>query len=133
MLIGKDTVNVVNNQLQVDNWNVTYEDNEATGEAELKESYGGKAKIERVEEYTYLGFVISSKGDNMANIRQIQKKSIGAVKKMIEKLNSLNLKQFFFECAIFLLNVILRGSILYASDMYYNLSEYELRQIDDFK
>ena len=130
MLIGKDSDDVVNNQLQVDNWNVTYEDNEATGEADLKESYGGKVKIERVEEYTYLGFVISSKGDNMANIRNIQKKSIGAIKKMIDKLKSLNLKQYFFECAIFLLNVILRGSILYASDMYYNLSEYQLRQIE---
>ena len=28
------------------------------------------------------------------------------------------------------MNVILRGSILYAVDMYYNLKEYELRQIE---
>ena len=86
--------------------------------------------IEKVEEYTYLGFVISSKGDNMANIRQMKKKSNGVIKKIFNKLNSLNLKQYYFECAIFLMNVMLRSSILYGSDMYYNLKESELRQLE---
>ena len=84
----------------------------------MTENYGGKVDIEQVDEYTYLGFVISSKGDNMANIRQMQKKSIGVVRKIINKLSSLNLKEYYFECAILLMNVMLRGSILYGSDLY---------------
>ena len=42
MLIGKNTDNVINNQLHVDNWIVSYEENESTGVADLKETYGGK-------------------------------------------------------------------------------------------
>ena len=74
--------------------------------------------------------MISSKGDNLANIRQLKKKSIGVIRKIIEKLNSLNLQKYYFECAIIFMNVILRGSILYACEVYYNLKESELRQIE---
>jgi hypothetical protein len=45
-------------------------------------------------------------------------------------LSSLNLKEYYFECAILLMNVMLRGSILYGSDMYYDLKESELRQLE---
>ena len=122
MLIGKNKDVIINNQL--------HEENEYTGEADLKEIYSGKTLIERTEEYTYLGFVISNIGDNMANIRQLKNKSIGVVRKIFEKLSSLNLRNYYFECAMLLLNVMLRGSILYAADMYYALKESELRQIE---
>ena len=79
MLIGKNTENVLNNNLDVDNWIVEHVENKVTGEADLMEYYGGKVEIEKAEEYTYLGFVISCKGDNMANIRQVENKSIGVI------------------------------------------------------
>ena len=130
MLISKKSENVINNDLQVDNWNVDYVDNKTTGVAELTEHYDGKIRIEKAEEYTYLGFVISCKGENMANIRQLKNKSIGVIRQIFNKLQSLNLKQYYFECAIILMNVMLRGTILYACDMYYNLKQNELRQIE---
>ena len=37
---------------------------------------------------------------------------------------------YYFECAMILLNVILRPSILYACEVYYNLKENELREIE---
>ena len=74
--------------------------------------------------------MISSTGDNMANIEQMKKKSIGVIKKILNKLNSSNLQTYYFECSIILLNVILRPSILYACEAYYNLKENELRQIE---
>ena len=77
-----------------------------------------------------MGFVISSKGDNMANIRQMQNKSIGVVRKIINKLNCLNLEKYYFECAVLLMNVMLRGSILYGGDMYYDIKEQELHQLE---
>ena len=61
---------------------------------------------------------------------EIKNKSIGVIRKLMNKLDSLNLRNYYFECAIFLKNSILRGSILYASDMYYNLKESEMRQIE---
>ena len=68
MLICKNSENVANNNVQVDNWEVSYFDNKVTGAAYLHESFTGKIEIEKAEEYTYLGFVISSKGSNMANV-----------------------------------------------------------------
>ena len=130
MIVGKNLKNVINSGLLVDKWSVNYVENIQTGEAELVESYTGQTEIENVTEQKYLGFVLSSTGDNMANIREIKKKSIGIVRTTITKLNSLNLKQYYFECSIIMMNVMIRSSILYASDMYYQLKETELRQLE---
>ena len=96
----------------------------------LVERYTGLTEIENVAEQKYLGFVLSSTEDNMANIKEIKKKSIGIVKSTINKLNSLHLKKYYFECAVILMNVMIRSSILYASDMYYQLKETEVRQLE---
>ena len=57
-------------------------------------------------------------------------KSIGIIKTILHKLEVMKLKQYYFECAMGYFNVILRGSILYASETYYNLTENNLRNID---
>ena len=69
----------------------------------------------------------------MANIEQMKNKSIGVIRKIFNKLNSLNLQKYYFECAMILLNTILRPSILYACDVYYNLKERELRELERFE
>ena len=46
-------------------------------ELELVENYEGKTKLDRTEEHKYLGFLLSSKGDNMVNITQLKNRSIG--------------------------------------------------------
>ena len=133
MLIGKNTEQVINSPIMVDKWTVEYEENIETGEVDLKENYAGLVEVEKADEQKYLGFVISCKGDNLANISQIKKKSIGIVSKVINKLNSLNLERYYFEYSIIFMNVILRGSILYACEMYYNLRENELRKIEQIE
>ena len=52
------------------------------------------------------------------------------VRKTLNKLDSLHLKEYYFECSIIMMNVMVRSSILYASDMYYHLKETELRQLE---
>ena len=96
----------------------------------LVEKYEGKAPIEKTQKQKYLGFYLSSKGDNMANISEVQKKAVWVIKRIINRLDSLKLKQYYFECALIFLNVILRSSILYASETYYNLKEKELRALE---
>ena len=86
--------------------------------------------IHQTQEQMYLGFVVSSTGDNKANICQLKKKSIGVTRKILDKLKSHHLKKYYFECAIIFMNVMLRGSILYACEVYYNLKECELRRIE---
>ena len=130
MLISKKKENVPDNDLMVDTWEVNYEENKQTGKVCLVEKFNGQTKIKQTNEQMYLGFVISSTGNNMANINQLKKKSIGVIRKIINKLNNLNLENYYFECSMIFMNAILRPSILYACESYYNLKEYELRQIE---
>ena len=89
MLIGKNTENVINNQLMVDGWNANYEDD--GDEVNLIETFSGLVNIEKTNEQKYLGYIISSKGDNMANIIQVRNKSIGIIQKILNRLNGSNL------------------------------------------
>ena len=101
-----------------------------TGEDDPVEQYGGQMPISRTNEQRYFGFVLSNNGDNMVNINHMKKKANGVIKNIFSKLNSLNLRDYYFECALILMNTVLRGTILYASDMYYNMKEMEMRQIE---
>ena len=78
MLIGKNTDNIINTKLYVDKWQVKYEESD-TGEEVLEETYVGQTPIEETEEQRYLGFVLSSKGNNMVNINHMKKKSKGFI------------------------------------------------------
>ena len=66
----------------------------------------------------------------MVNIRSIRNKSIGIIKKIFTKLNSLKLQKYYFECGLIFMNVMLRSSILYGCETYYFLKENEMRQIE---
>ena len=94
------------------------------------ETFDGQTNIENIDQQKYLGFFLSSKGDNMVHIKEMEKKSILVSKKTFNRLYNLNLKQYLFECAMIFLNVILRSSILYASETFYNLKEKELRKLE---
>ena len=63
----------------VDGWNANYEDD--GNEVNLIETFSGLVNIEKTNEQKYLGYIISSKGDNMANIIQVRNKSIGIIRK----------------------------------------------------
>ena len=130
MLVGKDLENTLYSDLTVDKWNVTHKDDPETGVNELVETYVGQTPILRTEEQKYLGFVLSSKGDNMVNISHMKKKSKGIIRRIFNRLNSLNLQKYYFECALVFLNTMLRSSILYACETYYNLKETEIRQLE---
>ena len=94
MLISKRPDIVLNSQLAVDSWSSEHIANMNTDETELVEKYEGKIKIGRTENQKYLGFLLSSKGDNMKNITNIKNKSIGITRKLFTKLESLKLKKY---------------------------------------
>ena len=102
---------------------------------ELLEKYIGKVSIEEVQEQKYLGFILSSEGNNLANIKAMEQKAIGIIWTILWKLDHLILRQFYFECSKLFMNTILRGSILCAAECYYNLTENRLRieRIEDYK
>ena len=129
MIIGSSD-NCIDSDLLIDSWEQNYVENVNTCKTEIVENFIGEVPIERASEYKYLGFIISAKGDNMANINAIKKKSIGVIRTLLHKLDEMNLQQYYFECSIIYFNVMLRGSILYASETYYNLTEKQLRSIE---
>ena len=130
MFIGKTNQCDLSGDLTVDKWSTSYTSDGLNGELKLSEVYEGKVKMEKVNQWKYLGFVISNSGNNLCNIREIRKKSIGATKKILNHLNSLHLFQYYFECSVIFKNVFLRPIILYACETYYNLTETEVRQIE---
>ena len=130
MFVGKHKNEVLDTDLYVDKWKVEYNVDEDTGEENLNETFEGLTPVGKTMEQKYLGFVISAEGNNMANIKAIKNKSIGTIRKLLTKLNSLNLRMYYFECSMIFLNVMLRPSILYACETYYNLSEYQIRQLE---
>ena len=130
MFVGKRRNSFLDGQLFVDKWDVVFEDNPETGNEELIETHAGQTPIGNTQEQKYLGFVLSGRGDNMANIKAIRNKSIGIIRKIMNKLNCLNLLNYYFECALIFLKVMLRASILYACEAYYNLTEMQIRQIE---
>ena len=129
MFVGKVKENFLDSEMFVDKWNIEYKENIENGEEELIETYMGQTPIGKTNEQKYLGFVISGSGNNMANINAVKRKSLGVTRKILNKLNSLNLMNCYFECAIIFFHVMLRPSILYASETYYNLTESQTRQI----
>ena len=96
MLISKKPSIVLNSQLAVDSWKTEHIENLKTGETDLVEKYEGKIKIDKTESQKYLGFILSSKGDNMKNITNLKNKSIGITRKLFAKLESLKLKKYYF-------------------------------------
>ena len=130
MIVGKSNHNYLHSKIMVDKWEVNYTDNLNNGNPVFEESFQGLVEIEKVKTQTYLGFVISSSGDNMAHIRSAKSKGTGVISKILSKLKSLNLQKYYFECAMILLNAILRPSLLFACDMIYNMKESEIRQLE---
>ena len=136
MFIGKKGETDITGSLFVDTWHTEYvksegvTDRDRGGELQLREEFKGKTEMEEVNKYKYLGFVLSNSPDNMANIRSLKIKSIITTKSILSKLKSLNLQKYYFECGILFMNSMLRTSILYACETYYNLKENELRCIE---
>ena len=141
MIVGKNHEKVMDNPIMVDKWKVEYledyENNEENGNIgqlennhKISETYDGEVKMEKTERQKYLGFILSARGDNMDNINEMKNKSVWIINKIIDNLKTLNLRKYYFECAIVFLNIILRSSILYASETYYNLKENEMRTLE---
>ena len=128
MLVGKCTDSQIETKLSVDSWDSHYAI--SGDDLNVIENFAGQTEISQISETMYLGFMLSSNGGNSANIKYVKNKSIGITRKLISRLDSLNLRKYYFEASVILKNSILRGSILYGCESYYDLKETELRQFE---
>ena len=101
-----------------------------TGRPILNEMYEGKVEMGKTNMHKYLGFVISDKKDNSANIDEKKKISIGKSRTILNNLHGLTLGKYHFEAGIIFLLTMLRPSILFECETYYNLTEPEMRKLE---
>ena len=133
MIVGKNYEEEMNNPTLVDKWKLEYLEesiNQLENNYDICETYDGEVEMEKTKKQKYLGFILSTKGDNMDNISEMKNKSVWIINKILDKLKTLNLRKYYFECALIFLNIILRTSILYASKTHYNLKENEMRALE---
>ena len=65
MLIGKNLENVLDSNLSAESWTVEHRENKKTGDTDLMKTYSGQIEIDKCKEQKYLGFILSSSGDNI--------------------------------------------------------------------
>ena len=111
------------NNLEVDSWEVKYDEQD-----NLVETEGKKLEMQEEYEIKYLGFVISGNASNVPNILDKKKKSLGTIRSITNMIKGL--ETFTVKNGLIYLNSLLRSSILYAGETYYNLSEKDLRMIE---
>ena len=128
-MVGKGNDEIHSEKFYVDKWKVTHK-NKSDGGNYLVETFEGKVLVERVDQKKYLGQIISNKNNNMANICDIKIKSDIISKKIFNMLDTLRLGRYYFECGIIFLKSLLRSSIVYSAETYYNLTEAELRELE---
>ena len=124
--IGKNKNTSLPNKLEVDSWNIQYENDET-----LVETEGERIKMDEVHDMKYLGFVISRDASNVANISEKKNKSIGIIRSIINMVKGL--ETYTVKIGLIYLNSLLRSSILYAAETYYNLSERNFRMLEEIE
>ena len=86
----------------------------------------GEEEMELKEEEKYLGEIISKDGRNLKNIRARVNKGIGIMKNILNLLDGIPFGKFYYEVAIILRNSLFVSSVLYNSEVWYNLTNAEL-------
>ena len=125
--IGRNTeTSVLHNTLEVDTWDISYDEKE-----NMIETEGPKVKMIKVNQLKYLGFVISEDASNVPNISEKKKKSIGIIRSIMNTIKGLG--TYTIKNGVIYLNSLLRGSILYSAETYYNLSERNLRSLESIE
>ena len=84
--------------------------------------------MEEKDNLTDLGHVISNKGGNMLNIIHKRNKAIGTEKLILRLIK--NLGPYTFKGVLIYIQSLIRTSILYSAETMYNMSETEIRALE---
>ena len=79
---------------------------------------------------TYLGEIICNSGSNDKNIQNKRNSGVGAVSQIISMLNQISLGHFYFEIALVLRDTILISKMVSSSEIWYNLTINQIRQLE---
>ena len=81
-------------------------------------------------EQMYLGDIVSSDGRQSKNVQARKNKSLGIINQIMEIMKSVFFGQYYFEVALVLRNSLLLSSILLNSEAWINLSDKDIRALE---
>ena len=128
MHVGKYKEEFKCQPLFVDNWKET-EDCD-TENIKVKDTCDGDEVMEEKNSERYLGDVISKDGKNIKNIQARVNKGTGIVRNILTMLDGIPFGKYHFEAGVILRNTLLASSMLFNSEVWYNVTNSELELLE---
>ena len=130
MHVGMNIPAYKKSKLFVDGWEMKEITDKNTGEVKNHESFQGGCIITESSNEKYLGQIITSDGTNAANVKNRCNKGAGMINTIESIMKNVPGGRFHFEIAIILRNSYLVSSMLSCSEVWYNVTEAELRKLE---
>ena len=129
--VGKTCTESLCPKLSVDEWKLDLTvDSENQNLLYRKERFAGPAVMCQKEEQLYLGDLISADGRQDKNIDRRKKKGIGIIIQIMDILKTTYFGKYYFEAALILRSSLLLSSILLNSEAWINLSNKNIRALE---
>ena len=87
-------------------------------------------KMEKVDEDTYLGDIISADGKNTKNLKNRISKGLGIISQIMNILESVTLGEHFFSTAVLLRESLFINGILTNCEIWYGLNKSEIHELE---
>ena len=126
--IGKNKIKCPD--LFINEWKLKKIDELETGFDNLDDILGDDALMAKVEYDKYLGDIIAADGTNDRNIKARKDKANGIIRQIMSMLNDYSFGPYYFQVAIILRNLMLINATLCNSEVWYNLTESNLTQLE---
>ena len=130
MHIGKSRENFKCQPLFVENWKENEVEDSETGEIKIEDTCDGDEIMEEKDSERYLGDVIAKDGKNIKNIKARVNKGTGIVRTILTMLDGIPFGKFHFEAGVILRNSLLVSSMLFNSEVWYNITKSELELLE---
>ena len=79
---------------------------------------------------TYLGEIICTSGSNDRNIQNKRNSGLSAVSQITSMLNQISLGHYYFEIALVLRDTILISKMASSSEIWYDITKQQIRQLE---
>ena len=114
----------------MDKWTVGVVEDCESGTIKIEDICEGEDIMEEKEDEIYLGDVISKDGRNIKNIQARVNKGTGIVRKILTFLDGIPFGKYHFEAGVILRNSLLVSSMLFNSEVWYNVTDAELNLLE---
>ena len=130
MYVGKNIQEHKKIELYVDGWKMQEVQDELTGDLMCKETFDGEHELDVSNVEKYLGQILSNDGSNVKNVARRAGKGSGMVNTIESIISNVPGGKFHFEIAVIMRNAYLISSMLSCSETWYNVTENDLRKLE---